>query len=96
MCACACVCVCVCMCVCVCVHAHASVCMRVHMCVCVCVCVCVCMIKVFILYSDIDECSGGQNNCSEKSVCTNTIGSYQCSCLSGYYDEGLGYVCTGM
>ena len=78
----------VCACTCICVHACA--------CVCVCVCVCVCMIKVFILYSDIDECSGGQNNCSEKSVCTNTIGSYQCSCLSGYYDEGLGYVCTGM
>ena len=36
------------------------------------------------------------NNCSINSACTNTIGSYQCSCLDGYLDEGLGYVCTGM
>ena len=45
--------------------------------------------------SDIDECST-TNNCSVNSVCTNTIGSYQCSCVNGYLDEGLGYVCTGM
>ena len=46
--------------------------------------------------SDIDECSGEQNNCSVNSTCTNTVGSYLCSCFSGYEDEGMGYVCTGM
>ena len=44
---------------------------------------------------DIDECSEGVNQCSENSTCTNTIGSYQCFCFSGYRDEGMGYVCTG-
>ena len=45
---------------------------------------------------DIDECSEGVSNCSENSNCTNTIGSYQCSCFSGYQDEGMGYVCAGI
>ena len=45
--------------------------------------------------ADIDECLSGLNNCSENSNCTNSVGSYQCHCLQGYQDEGLGYVCTG-
>ena len=49
-----------------------------------------------LLFLDIDECSSDQNNCSVNSICTNTIGSYQCSCFSGYRDEGMGYVCTGL
>ena len=44
---------------------------------------------------DIDECSEGNNNCSANGYCTNTVGSYKCSCNIGYLDEGLGYVCTG-
>ena len=49
-----------------------------------------------LLLLDIDECSSDQNNCSVNSTCTDTIGSYQCSCFSGYQDEGMGYVCIGM
>ena len=30
------------------------------------------------------------------SNCTNTFGNYACSCYTGYLDEGMGYVCTGM
>ena len=45
--------------------------------------------------TDIDECFEGQNNCSVNSNCTNTPGSYQCSCFNGYEDEGFGYNCTG-
>ena len=46
--------------------------------------------------ADIDECSTENNNCSVNSLCSNTIGSYECFCHDGYLDEGLGYVCTGM
>ena len=49
----------------------------------------------FLRYVDINECAG-VNNCSDDSNCTNTLGSYQCSCHDGYLDEGNGYTCTGM
>ena len=33
-------------------------------------------------HADIDECSSGSHNCDsdERATCTNTIGSYLCSC----------------
>lgn len=34
------------------------------------------------LISDIDECTEGLSSCSQ--VCTNTTGSYTCSCHPGY------------
>ncbi|CUV06494.1 unnamed protein product [Cryptosporidium hominis] len=45
---------------------------------------------------DINECdekNNGEliNNCGEDSLCTNTIGSYICSCPIGWY--GNGYIC---
>ena len=52
-------------------------------------------IYYFLRYVDINECAG-VNNCSYDSNCTNTLGSYQCSCHDGYLDEGNGYTCTGM
>jgi hypothetical protein len=33
------------------------------------------------LYSDINECTGGSNPCSD--ICENTIGSYVCKCNDG-------------
>ena len=48
-----------------------------------------------IITSDINECAG-VNNCSDDSNCTNTLGSYQCSCHDGYLDEGNGYTCSGI
>ena len=33
-------------------------------------------------YLDIDECNENTDNCSQN--CSNTIGSYQCSCNDGY------------
>ena len=50
---------------------------------------------LFLHFVDINECAG-VNNCSDDSNCTNTLGSYQCSCHDGYLDEGNGYTCTGM
>ena len=42
--------------------------------------------------SDKDECAG-VNKCHVKAQCTNTEGSYTCSCLDGY--AGNGKNCTG-
>ena len=50
------------------------------------------MIKCCLL--DIDECSAGTHGCSQ--VCTNTPGSFQCSCSScGYQLLPDGKTCTG-
>ena len=45
------------------------------------------------LNADINEClpNGGQGPCNQ--TCTNTNGSYYCSCQSGYTQSG--YNCTG-
>eukprot|EP00731_Ephydatia_muelleri_P031723 Em0023g230a len=43
--------------------------------------------------TDIDECNGN-NSCGMNANCTNTIGSYQCSCLVGF--EGDGVNCTNI
>ena len=40
-----------------------------------------------VTIDDFDECSSGEyNDCSNKAVCTNTKGSYNCSCMAGYLD----------
>ena len=42
---------------------------------------------------DIDECSMANDCDMENGICTNTNGSYKCSCVSGY--SGDGFNCTG-
>ena len=37
---------------------------------------------------DIDECSRGTHNCSQFASCTNTVGSYNCTCEKGYFGDG--------
>ena len=44
-------------------------------------------------YLDIDECSGGQHTCHSQAYCTNSAGSYSCTCNSGY--SGNGRSCSG-
>ena len=45
-------------------------------------------------YSDIDECTRKLDRCQEDASCTNTKGSYNCSCDAGY--SGDGFNCSGM
>ena len=46
------------------------------------------------LLADIDECTDGSDNCDEGYVCTNIIGSYTCSCDTGY--AWGGEACSGV
>ena len=56
-----------------------------------------CMQFLFYLFlvSDIDECNDSNlNNCSEIANCTDTVGSYECTCSEGY--TGDGFSCEGI
>ncbi|VTJ88548.1 Hypothetical predicted protein [Marmota monax] len=35
-------------------------------------------------HKDVDECSSGQHQCHQSTICTNTLGSYQCHCHPGW------------
>ncbi|KAJ7383577.1 hypothetical protein OS493_026760, partial [Desmophyllum pertusum] len=37
----------------------------------------------------IDECRDGTHKCSFNARCTNTDGSYTCSCSSGFQGDGM-------
>ena len=62
----------------------------------------VCIYITYILYimrywytiSDINECTSRSHNCVQ--VCTNTAGSFTCSCNSGYTLAADGRSCSGM
>ena len=50
-----------------------------------------CRLKSYhLLYlpSDVDECTIGTHNCDENAKCTDTDGSFECSCITGYYGPG--------
>ena len=44
-------------------------------------------------FLDDDECTNGANECHADSLCSNTKGSYGCTCLRGY--TGDGFSCAG-
>ena len=48
---------------------------------------------IFLLATDIDECSTGESDCHVNALCSNTIGLYVCRCQRGY--EGDGKTCIG-
>ena len=48
----------------------------------------------FLFHSDIDECEQGSDGCDHN--CTNTVGSYYCTCMDGYELESDNHTCTGM
>ena len=45
------------------------------------------------LYLDINECNDGVSGCDQ--LCTNTIGSYNCSCMVGYELADDDHTCNG-
>ena len=45
------------------------------------------------LFTDEDECQNGTHNCDVNAKCSNTIGSFTCTCLPGYSGDGV--QCSG-
>ena len=52
-----------------------------------------CMHNSHLFDIEIDECHRGTDLCEHN--CTNTAGSYNCSCVVGYYLETNNHNCTG-
>ena len=40
-------------------------------------------------FLDIDECANDQHSCHPLAKCSNTEGSYSCSCVLGYQGDGI-------
>ena len=52
------------------------------------------MVLACIFYfADIDECTEETDTCADIADCTNTDGSFTCTCPDGY--TGSGEICTG-
>ena len=45
---------------------------------------------------DTNECTNGTHACYSDDHCTNTPGSYTCSCPQGYEVGSDGHSCNGM
>ena len=52
------------------------------------------IVSLFLLLTDIDECQDGSHSCHQQATCTDTEGSYSCTCQTGF--TGNGSMCTGM
>ena len=47
----------------------------------------------YIYFSDISECATNADNCDANAACTNTPGSFDCTCNQGYTGDGV--TCVG-
>ena len=50
-------------------------------------------IVLFTFFKDINECLRNTHSCHDNATCTNTKGSFYCTCNVGY--SGTGAFCTG-
>lgn len=39
-------------------------------------------------FPDVDECAIGTDKCSVNALCSNSEGSYSCTCKLGYFGDG--------
>ena len=39
--------------------------------------------------TDMNECAIGTDNCDINAVCTNTVGSFNCTCRTSFFDNGI-------
>ena len=44
--------------------------------------------NLIIFVVDIDECHPRNADCHSNATCSNTIGSYACSCIPGFSGDG--------
>ena len=56
-------------------------------------CIGICINYIIILLIDINECSEATDDCAHN--CTNTNGSYTCSCNTGYHLDNDRHSCYG-
>ena len=52
------------------------------------------MLTIIYLIADVNQCDVDNGGCSQ--MCTNTDGSFNCSCNSGYLLDSDGLTCNGM
>ena len=50
-------------------------------------------IRVYSFSTDIEECQTETDNCHNDANCTNTKGSFYCTCHTGYSGDGV--TCVG-
>ena len=50
---------------------------------------------VSLYFTDVNECDLETDNCHVNADCTDTIGSFQCTCSIGYSGDGVDN-CTGI
>ena len=48
----------------------------------------------FAVTTDVDECSSESSPCDNNADCTNSDGSYTCTCKQGFIGDGES--CTGL
>ena len=47
-----------------------------------------------MIFADLDECQEQNHNCDGMAHCSNTVGSFNCTCLQGFTGDGV--ICFGM
>lgn len=48
---------------------------------------------IFVSLKDVDECTQGTDDCDDNATCANGVGTFTCTCKTGY--TGNGTVCEG-